>query len=115
MADLTTFQNTARTQRQNDVGLYNRNKTISVVSASAAQNDTLQLIPINRACRLVDAWLQHSATLGASCTATLRRNRGGTRTAITAATTAGAASAVSATKPIDLAVDDVIEVLISGA
>jgi len=119
MADHTTYLSEAKLQRQNDVGLYAINKRVALANSTGAtggsQNDTQQLIPISRAGRIYAGGVQHDGTLGASCTLTLRRNRGGTRTAMTAATTAGGAGQALLTKPIDVAADDVIEILIGGA
>src|SRR4051812_43302075 len=56
----------------------------------AAQNDVVNVLEIPRGMVVADAYLAVSATLGASCTAQLRRGT----TALTAATTAAAAGLV---------------------
>ena len=66
---------------------------------------------------LIGNMLAISATLGASCTLQLFHNRAGTRTALTAASTAAAANRLLAnnTTIIELAIDDDIEIAVAGA
>lgn len=88
-------------------------RRISVVSGDCPQNDEIKIQDIPVGHQVVDSMVRHSATLGASATAKLRVGT----TAITAASSAGAASAVrqNAVAPYDGAADQSLNVLIEGA
>ena len=100
-----------------EVALYDLKRSFAFTNGLAAQNDYIQLFNIIRNGRLLNSHLRTSGTLGASAVLTLYRNRGGVRTAITAGTTAGAASYVSgaAIGPLDVQAGDIIEAQVTGA
>ena len=96
-------------------------KVISLASDAANSADTIEVFgfPPDARGKIVEAYLRTSATLGASCTIQLRINRGGSRTTLTAATTAGGASKVSgvaqAGVPFEIQGGDIVELLVGGA
>jgi hypothetical protein len=114
MADITTLL--VNQGRSLDTGLFNIEHVFAFSATIADDADTVALITIEHGMRLFDCSLAVSATLGASCTATLRKLTGETATALTAKTTAGAASVVRmSAAPLDLVAGDVIQVLIDDA
>lgn len=119
MGAVTTFLDNTNSQLAR--GVTNVTRKASVVSGSAASGDNVQLFTVPPATkyRLVSAIVRQSATLGASATVKLQVNRGGTRSDITGATTAGAASQASSAAvagvPYDLQPGDIIEALVGGA
>ncbi|SKB49763.1 hypothetical protein [Sphingopyxis flava] len=96
-------------------------KVVSLASDAADSGDTIEIFgfPTTARGKIVDAQLRVSATLGASCTVQLRVNRGGSSTAITAATTAGGASKVTgvaqASVPFEIQGGDIVELVVAGA
>jgi hypothetical protein len=104
-----------------DVGAFIMRNTIATLASGTAarpqaNGDYIRLFTISAPLMLAAAIVGVSGTLGTSCTVQLFRNRAGTRVAITAASTAAAANRLIMTaQPIDLAVDDVIELAIAGA
>lgn len=119
MADIATYQNNKLAQIERDV--QHHQKVIALPNAAANSGDNIAVYAfpagINR--RLTSVVLRTSGTLGASCTLQARVNRGGTRTVLTAATTAGAASKVDSSAqagvPFDIQGGDVLELLVGGA
>jgi hypothetical protein len=115
MAQVSTFRN-------DDLpiiatGVVHVQKAISVVNGSANSGDTIDLmaLPVGENRRLVSAVVRTSGTLGASSTVQLRV--GGT--AVTTATTAGAASKVDSASDADVPLDvnggTLIDLLVGGA
>jgi hypothetical protein len=96
-------------------------KKAALPASGISNGDNVQLftVPIGVNYRLTGAVLRHDATLGAGATLQLQVNRGGTRTSLSAASTAGAASHASsagqAAVPFDLVGGDIIEALVGGA
>ena len=82
---------------------------------AVASGDSVTLFTAPHAMRVTSAHLRVPATLGAGVTCKLQKNTGGTRSDITASTTAATAGVVASVNlPIDLASGDTIEVLVSG-
>ncbi len=98
-------------------GAFTITRVLPIASGAASNADNITVLTIGRNARLTMAFLRNSATLGASCTLKMQRNRGGTRTDLTVATTAGSASVVSGITlgPVDLLAGDIIELLVGGA
>lgn len=119
MAVVSTFLNDTPSQTSKVSSIITRKFTVASGSANNADNIAVHTIPIGVNLRLTEADIKHDATLGASATLKLQVNRGGTRTDLTVATTAGGASHASsgsvATMPFDLQGGDVIEALVGGA
>jgi|GWRWMinimDraft_5_1066013.scaffolds.fasta_scaffold02055_5 hypothetical protein len=117
MADINNLQKAKVLNRLAEVYAFLQTYAFSFVSATAANGDRVRLIQVTRAMRVFQSFLSVSATLGASCTIQLQRDRAGVYTNMTVATTAGAASIVSSITlgAIDLAVDDYVVVLVGGA
>lgn len=121
MADNTFHLIPATQNRIVDVGAFFMRNTVTTLAAGTtarpqASGDYIRLFTITAPLILAEAIVAISATLGASCTLQLFRNRAGTRVAITAASTAAAANRLEMNSQIlDLAVDDVIELAIAGA
>lgn len=119
MADISTFLSNVLPQL--DRGIRAFQKSIAVINGSAANGDNIQLytVPIGASWRLTDCDIRHDATLGAGATLTLRVNRGGVHTALTGATTAGAAGksteAGAQAVPFDLQGGDILEATVGGA
>lgn len=115
MADVTKFK-TPDEQRPDVINgrSYDIVRRIPVVSGDCPQNDNIVVIDIPPGHQIVDCYLRHDATLGASATAQLRLGT----TALTAATSAGSANGVKANTtlaPYDAAADQALNVLIAGA
>lgn len=117
MADVNTLIKPKVLNRLAEVYAFLQTYAFALVSGIAANGDRIRLIQITRAQRVVTAFLNVSATLGAGATVQLQRDRAGVYTSMTVATTAGAASLVSNATlgPIDLAVDDYVVLLVGGA
>ncbi len=117
MADVNTLMKPKVLNRLAEVYAFLQTYAFALVSGIASNGDRIRLIQITRAQRVVTAFLNVSATLGASATVQLQRDRSGVYTNMTVATTAGAASVVSNATlgPIDLAVDDYVVLLVGGA
>ena len=121
MADITNVLIAAKDHRIVDVGDFHiRNRFTASATAGAigyaANGDDIKLITIAAPLRLLECTLAISATLGAACTMQLFHNRGGTRTALTAASTATAANLLRMTaQPIDMVAGDQIEIRVAGA
>lgn len=123
MAVLTFYLLPSVITPQLDVGLYcnTQKRTIDNSAANGgaypANGDNIQLFTIQRNCRMLEADLKTLATLGATATVKLQRNRSGTRIDLTGATTAGGASVVNSTTigNVDLLAGDIIELLVGGA
>jgi hypothetical protein len=115
MAVVTTFLNNDLPQLSRSI--QHLRKSAAVANGSAANTDNIQLftVPAGATYRVVGGFLAQDASLGASCTIQLQRNRGGSRTNMTAATTAGAASRAGLTEPMDLQGGDILEALVGGA
>jgi hypothetical protein len=112
MAVNTTIQRLARNVRTVDVGEFSIDDKPVLPVAVAGDSITLFTVPCDM--RLYGAHLRSLAAQTA--TAKLQLNRGGTRTDLTAATTAGSDSRTTGAGlvPIDLKAGDMIEVLVGG-
>lgn len=117
MADVTTFKTAKLLHRVVDVGDFVIRNKITTASGTAASGDYIKVVTIGAPLVLLGNVMCVSATLGASCTVQLFHNRAGTRTALTAASTAAAAGRLLATNTtvIELAIDDDIEIAVAGA
>jgi hypothetical protein len=119
MANVTTLRNDALPIQSTSAARIS--KAISLASDAADNADTIEVFgfPPDAHGKIVEAYLRTSATLGASCTLQLRINRGGNRTNLTAATTAGGASKVTGAAqtgvPFEIQGGDIIELLVGGA
>lgn len=119
MAQVTSFRSDKNTGIDTDVMHIQRK--LNVVNGSAASGDNIEVFgqAPGRSGRLHRMSIRVSGTLGASCVLTGQVNAGGSRTAITPGTTAGAASKVDsdadADVPFDLSGGEVIELAVSGA
>lgn len=82
----------------------------------AANGDSITLFTMPHNARGLLAHLRQPNNVGAGVTLKLQKNSGGTRTDLTASTTAATAGVVSSAglMPGDLAAGDTIEVLVSG-
>ncbi|MCR5870673.1 MULTISPECIES: hypothetical protein [unclassified Sphingomonas] len=119
MANVTSYRNDTIPQLSRGLSVISKSVTLAADAADNADTIEIFTVPVGENFRLFDASLKVGGTLGASCTVQLRANRGGTRTVLTAATTAGGASKVTGaaqtTVPFDLASGDIIELLVGGA
>lgn len=116
MATNNLIAKAARNVRTVDVGNFSiDDKPTLPVVAAAGDSVTLFTAPCDM--RLYGAHLRQGADVGANVTLKLQKNSGGTRTDLTASTTAATAGVVSGTGlvPIDLKAGDTVEVLVSGA
>lgn len=114
MADVTKFKTRDEERPSASVGeSYDIIRKIDVVSGDCPQNDNIVIQDIPAGHQVVDAAFRVTATLGASCTATLRV----ATTAITAATTAAEAHAEirTALAPFDASAEQTLNLLIEGA
>ena len=115
MADVVKFKTPDEQRPLAVVGRsYEVVRRFTVVSGDCPQNDNIIVFDVPIGHQVVDCMLRQSATLGASATAQLRI----ATTAITAATTAGSASAVfrNSTVPVfDSAAEQSLNILIAGA
>lgn len=115
MAQVSDFRDDAMPSI--NTGVMHVQKVIAVVSGSADNADTIDVMAIapSQKVRLVSASVRTSATLGASATVQLRA----AGVAVTTATAAGAASKVDsdsdADVPKDLDGGDLIDLLVGGA
>ena len=101
-----------------DVGLYNLNRTVNVPAAGIANTDHVPLLTIGRNGRIVGAFMNVAATLGAGATVTLALYRNNVLVRnLTGASTAAAASVVngSALGPVDALAGDEIVLVVGGA
>jgi len=90
--------------------------TFTLAADLADDTDTIEFFELPDYYEIIDANLDVEGTLGASCTLQLQHYNGTTATAITAATTAGGASAVPFNGEIlNAASGDVIRGLVAGA
>lgn len=115
MATNNTIAKAARNVRTVDVGTFSiDDKPTLPVVATAGDSITLFTAPCDM--RLYGAHLRQGAGVGAGVTLKLQKNSGGTRTDLTASTTAATAGVVSGSGlvPIDLKAGDTVEVLVSG-
>jgi hypothetical protein len=121
MANNTFHLIPATQNRIVDVGAFVMWRRFATLAAGTtaqpqADGDYIRIFTISAPLLLATAILGVSATLGASCTIQLFRNRAGTRVAITAASTAAAANRLTMTAQVmTLDVDDIIEIAIAGA
>ena len=117
MADVNTVIKPKVLNRLMEVYAFLQTYAFALTSGIALNGDRICLIQITRAQRIVTAFLNVSATLGASATVQLQRDRAGVYTNITVATSAGAASTVSniTLGPVSLDVDDYVVLLVGGA
>src|SRR5206468_10213135 len=92
VANITSFLTPATRVRTVDVGQFTITKSVDIPNAGANNADAIQLFVMPCDMRVTDAIQAVSATLGAGCTVQLRVNRAGAFTALTAASTAAAAS-----------------------
>lgn len=117
MADISTYLRPKATNRLMEVYAFLQTYAFALLASGIANGDRVRLVQITRNMRVVQAFLAVSATLGASATVQLQRDRAGVYTNMTIATTAGAAGVVSGITlgPIDLDVDDYVVLLVGGA
>jgi hypothetical protein len=117
MADILTFIRKASLVPNVDVGqFYLPHPPFVTPTSGIANGDYIRLFAPARNVTVMNAWLQTSGTLGASCTLRIVRNRSGVYTNMTATTTAGAASLVTLNIfPIEIRTTDFIELLVGGA
>lgn len=119
MANNTTLRNDAIPAQS--TGAFRISKTLALPSSGVLNADTVEVFgfPPDFRGKIVEIYLRTSATLGASATVQARLNRGGSRTVISAATTAGGASKVTgvaqAGLPYELQGGDIVELLVGGA
>lgn len=114
MADKTQFKTRDEERPDAPAGkVYSISRKLGVVADSAAQNDRIVLQNLPKHHVVLRGRIGHDATLGASCTLKLAAGT----TALTAATTAGAASYVMDTIacPIDDSADQSLNLLVEGA
>jgi hypothetical protein len=116
MATNTSIQMLARNVPSLDTGVYSISKK-PVLPVVAAAGDSVTLLTMPHSARILSAHLRQGANVGAGVTLKLQKNSGGTRTDLTASTTAATAGVVSSIGllPVDIAPGDTIEVLVSGA
>ncbi len=117
MAVVNTYALPATETPEIHAGAFTITRVMAIASGAAASGDNITVLTMGRNARLNQSFLRNGGTLGASCTLKLQRNRGGTRTDLTVATTAGSASVVSGITigPVDLLAGDIIEMLVGGA
>ena len=117
MADVNSVLKAKVLNRLMEVYAFLQTYAFALTSGIANNGDRIRLIQVTRAMRVFQSFLSVSATLGASATVQLQRDRAGVYTNMTVATSAGAASIVSSITlgAIDLAVDDYVVLLVGGA
>ena len=117
MADVNNVLKAKVLNRLMEVYAFLQTYAFALTSGIANNGDRIRLIQVTRAMRVFQSFLSVSATLGASATVQLQRDRAGVYTNMTVATTAGGASIVSSITlgAIDLAVDDYVVLLVGGA
>ena len=102
-----------------DTGVYNVRRDAAMPAAGGPSNgDYCPLFTIQRNCRIVDADIAQSATLGAGCTVKLALYRAGALVRdLTVATAAGAAAYANNNTlgPIDALAGDEVVVVVGGA
>jgi hypothetical protein len=117
MAQVTSLRDDSR--KQVNKGLIHVQKVIAVVNGSAASGDNIEVTTFKETGFLHRVSVRQSATLGASATAAAQHFDGTTHTALTGATTAGAASKVdsdsNANVPLAIKPGDKLELNIAGA
>jgi hypothetical protein len=119
VADVTTYLDNDTPTIDSGVELLS--KSVVLPSSGINDGDNVQLFtfPPGFRGRIFKADLVVSATLGADATVRARINRAGSRTAITAASTAAAASkssdAAQTAVPFDVQGGDILELLVGGA
>lgn len=118
MPNITTYRNDSMPQIETDLNVIT--KSITLPASGILNADTVEVFrfPPSFAGRLLDVIVVANATLGVGATVQARRVRSGSGTAVTAATTAGAASKVTADAqtavPISLVGNDTIDLLVGG-
>lgn len=117
MADVTTYKLSSLINKIVEVAAFIWSGSFAIASAAANSGDRIQLFTVTRNMRVWNSILSASATLGASATIKLQRDRAGVYTDMTVATTAGGASIVTGVTlgAIDLAEGDVLSLLVGGA
>jgi hypothetical protein len=117
MAEVTTFQTVKSLVPHSECRVpADISYDMDVASGDASNGDTIVVFEAPADGKIVDAALATDGTLGASCTVRLRTNDGTTQTNLTAATSAGGASAVRMTGfPVNVSGGDKIELLVGGA
>lgn len=118
MANVTTYLRSSLLNKLVEIAAFIWSTgAIAIANAAAANGDRMQIFTVTRNMRLMQAIMAVDATLGASCTIKLQRDRSGVFTDLTIATTAGGASIVTSATlgAFDLIVGDVITVLVGGA
>lgn len=119
MADITTLANQDRPLQSEGVSALRKRVTVPATGIALGDNVQLYTVPVGAKWRVHSARLVVGGSLGAGATMQVRMNRGGTRTALTAASTAAAASAVDSDAVVDVPYDavggDVLELLSGGA
>lgn len=118
MAQVTSKRNDSR--RMVNQGLVHRQVIIAVANGDAASGDNIEVTTFKETGFLHRVSVRQSASLGTSATAAAQHFDGAsTHTALTGATTAGAASKVdsdsSANVPIAIKPGDKLELNIAGA
>lgn len=104
-----------------NTGVAHNQKKLAFISGIANSGDNVEVFTFAPQAkgRLTSVIVRQSATLGASATIAAQINRAGTRTTLTGATTAGAASKVdggtNANMPFDVLGGDVLELVVAGA
>jgi hypothetical protein len=102
-------------------GIQHIQKVLALTNGIAANGDNIEVFgfPPGLKSRLHRVSVRQAATLGAGATLTAQVNVSGTRTGITGATTAAAASKVDSDSDIDIPMDlsggEVIELAVGGA
>lgn len=118
MARVATYLLASTVTPTLDTGVYNVRRDVAMPNAGANNADTVPIITIPRAGRIIDADLAVSASLGAGCTVKLSLYRAGAAVRdLTIATTAAAAGYVNANTlgPIDVLAGDEITIVVGGA
>lgn len=119
MADINTLMDNTLPQTNRSARSIRKSYTFPSTGIGSGDNVQLYTVPTGTLLSLHSASLIASGSLGANAVLTLQVNRGGTRTAITGGTTAGAASKATsgavAAVPFDLLPGDILEVAVSGA
>lgn len=117
MAVLSNFLKPAKLVTVQDVGLFDLITRVTFPATGIGNGDNVQLLTVPCNLRLTSAILGVLATLGASATVKLQLNRGGVRSDLTVATTAGGPSLGTSNSigPKDLLTGDIIEILTAGA
>jgi len=119
MADITNLIDNSLPQTNRAARSIRKTYTFPATGIASGDNVQLYTVPAGVSLSLHSASLVAGGSLGASAVLTLQVNRAGTRTAVTGATTAGAASKASSgtlpAVPFDLMPGDILEAAVSGA